>query len=165
MYGGIWAFIEGRNDNPYYLAAKEKPNPLTDAFNESYFFKIAGNAKPSLSTKALLATEQRIPGLGNGTLQDILFNARINPKSKTASLSKAELKGLYISIKKTLAKMTAQGGRDTERNLFGDNGGYKTILSNKTLKDPCPVCGGVIVRQAYLGGNVYYCPVCQPLKK
>jgi len=27
----------------------------------------------------------------------------------------------------------------------------------------CPVCGAAIVRQAYLGGNVYFCPVCQPL--
>jgi len=30
---------------------------------------------------------------------------------------------------------------------------------NKT----CPACGGKIVREAYLGGNIYYCPECQKL--
>jgi len=39
------------------------------------------------SIKFLLATEQRIPGLGNGVLQDILFKAKIHPKRKVADLS------------------------------------------------------------------------------
>ncbi|QQO11311.1 hypothetical protein [Breznakiella homolactica] len=165
MYGGIWAFPDGKNDSPYYKVAKEKPSPLSDAFDEGYFMTICGEAKPTLSAKALLATEQRIPGLGNGVLQDILFTAGINPKNKINTLTQKDLKGLYKSIRKTLKAMTDKGGRDTEKDLFGKNGGYKTILSNNTLKDPCPVCGGTIIRQAYLGGNVYYCPVCQPLKK
>ncbi|MBP9543957.1 MAG: hypothetical protein KBE58_02820, partial [Alistipes sp.] len=25
-------------------------------------------------------------------------------------------------------------------------------------------CGGALVKEAYLGGAVYYCPHCQPLK-
>ena len=28
----------------------------------------------------------------------------------------------------------------------------------------CPFCGGPISRQAYLGGNVYFCIRCQPLE-
>jgi hypothetical protein len=36
-----------------------------------------GQEVKKLSLKALLATEQRIPGLGNGVLQDILFKARM----------------------------------------------------------------------------------------
>ncbi|MFP4660857.1 MAG: hypothetical protein ACLFPF_01575 [Halanaerobiales bacterium] len=37
MYGGLWCFKEGSNDNPYYLIAKEKPSPLSDEFDSSYF--------------------------------------------------------------------------------------------------------------------------------
>ena len=59
--------------------------------------------------------------------------------------------------------MTSMGGRDTENDLFGQLGGYKTILSKNTLKNPCPNCGNAIVKEAYLGGAVYYCPVCQTL--
>lgn len=164
MYGGLWTFLDGTNDNFYYLVAREKPSPLTDAFDEAYFQALLGNSKPNLSVKAFLATEQRIPGLGNGVLQDILFNARINPRTKLEALSAEDKEALFKSIKQTLTEMTKHGGRDTEKDLFGQPGGYKTILSSKTLDSPCPRCGGAIVRQAYLGGNVYFCPNCQPLK-
>ena len=164
MYGGLWAFLDGKNDNPYYLVAKEKPSPLCDEFNECYFEKLINQTNSKLSVKALLATEQRIPGLGNGVLQDILFNAKINPKSKLKLITDSEKENLFQSVKQTIFEMTTHGGRDTEKDLFGCSGGYQTILSNKTLKNPCPVCGDTIVRQAYMGGNVYYCPTCQPIK-
>lgn len=164
MYGGMWAFKDGQNDNPYYIAAKEKPSPLTEQFDKHYYENLINNTKPTMSIKAFLATEQRIPGLGNGVLQDILFNAGINPKNKLNSLSDREIDSLYQSIKKTIFDMTTKGGRDTEKDLFGINGGYKTVLSSKTLKKPCTGCGDTIIRQTYMGGNVYYCPTCQPLR-
>ncbi|MEM1485766.1 endonuclease VIII [Oscillospiraceae bacterium PP1C4] len=163
MYGGLWAFSEGENNSPYYLVAKEKPSPLSDEFDQCYFERLFADAKKNLSTKALLATGQRIPGLGNGVLQDILFNAKINPRIKLEAISDSQKEGLYHSVKQTLFEMTAKGGRDTERDLFGCPGGYKTILSSKTIKNPCPICGEPIVRQAYMGGNIYVCPTCQPL--
>lgn len=165
MYGMLWAFKTGENDNPYYRVAREKPSPLSDGFDADYFRGILAGAKPTLSIKALLATEQRIPGLGNGVLQDILFNARLHPRTKLEALSQAEKTGLFDSVKQTLQDMTIKGGRDTEKDLFGNNGGYSTILSNKTLDKPCPRCGGGIIRQAYLGGNVYFCPACQPITR
>jgi len=57
--------------------------------------------------------------------------------------------------------MTEKGGRDTEKDLFGQNGRYKTLLSKNTVNQPCPNCGNTIMKEAYLGGAVYYCPVCQ----
>jgi formamidopyrimidine-DNA glycosylase len=59
--------------------------------------------------------------------------------------------------------MAEKGGRDTEKDLFGNAGGYKTLLSKNTYKNPCPNCGNTIVKEAYLGGAIYFCPVCQPL--
>lgn len=70
MYGGINAFRD-KLDNPYYLGALSKPSPLDDRFDSAYFDRLVTGAKPNLSAKAFLATEQRIPGLGNGVLQDI----------------------------------------------------------------------------------------------
>lgn len=163
MYGGLWAFKEGENDNFYYMVAKEKPSPLTDQFDRAYFDLLLADAKPTLSAKAFLATEQRIPGLGNGVLQDLLFKARVNPKAKLKGLKPEDVDRLFQSVKQTISDMTNRGGRDTEKDLFGRHGGYETVLSNKTYKKPCPVCGGPIIRQAYLGGNVYYCSVCQPV--
>ncbi|MGG6311807.1 hypothetical protein [Paenibacillus macerans] len=165
MYGGLWAYPEGENENPYYLIAKEKPSPLSADFDEGYFASLLEAAKPSLSAKAFLATEQRIPGLGNGVLQDILFLAGIHPRTRLAALKEQELEALYRSVKNTLREMTDQGGRNTEKDLLGRRGGYEVHLSSLTWKEPCPVCGSEITRQAYLGGNVYFCPSCQPLRR
>lgn len=92
--------------------------------------------KKDISVKALLATEQRIPGLGNGVLQDILFNARIHPKRKVSTLNEIEKVQLFGAMKSTIAEMIEGGGRNTEKDLFGIWGSYKMILSKNTYKLP-----------------------------
>jgi len=164
MYGGLGCFMAGDLDNSYYKVAKEKPSPLSDKFNEAYFSSLLSAVEvQKLSAKAFMATEQRIPGLGNGVLQDILFNAKIHPKRKVKVFTNSEKEGLFTSIKSTLAEMTFQGGRDIERDLFGCNGGYKTKLGKNTVDKPCQVCGSIIKKEAYMGGSIYYCPGCQAI--
>ncbi len=164
MYGGIGAYEEGSLDNPYYLAACQKPSPLTADFSEDYFFGLATAPEvQKLSAKAFLATEQRVPGLGNGVLQDILYNAGIHPKKKIKDLSGQEQSTLYKAVKSTLTAMTEQGGRDTEKDLYGRPGGYKTRLSKNTVNQAFGKCGGTIRKESYLGGSIYYCDGCQGL--
>lgn len=163
MYGGLMAFEAGENQNPYYLVTTMKPSPLTEAFDQAYFTKMLRDEKQTLSLKAFLATEQRIPGLGNGVLQDILFNAGLHPRKKLSTLSTDEIKDLYASVKTTLKEMTDQGGRNTEKDLFGNVCGYKTRLCSMTQSEPCHKCGDIIHKESYLGGSIYYCATCQPL--
>ena len=165
MWGAMFCYKTDENGLPGGYTVNKAPTPLEEAFDEAYFDGLRRRAKPNLSAKAFLATEQRIPGLGNGVLQDILFNAGIHPKTKLEKLPDSELGKLYASLKSTLLDMTARGGRDTERDLFGCKGGYKTLLAAGTLNSPCPGCGGGLVREAYMGGNVYFCPVCQKWEK
>lgn len=164
MYGGIGVLLEGELDNIYYRIAKEKPSPFSPAFDKVYFDRIiSAQGVQKLSLKALLATEQRIPGLGNGILQDILFNAKMHPKKKVNTLAEAGKEVLFNSVKTTVSAMAAKGGRDTELDLFGCPGGYKTILCKNTVNKPCSVCGTIIKKEAYMGGSVYYCEKCQRL--
>ena len=165
MYGFFGLCRADDQGNEYFQAAKGKPSPLSEAFDAAYFEGLFSNTKPTLSAKAFLATEQRVPGLGNGVLQDILFRAGIHPKTKSGVLNDREKKLLFDAVKSTLIEMTRGGGRDTEKDLYGQAGGYRTILSRNTLDKPCPVCGGALIREAYLGGNIYFCPGCQPIKK
>ena len=165
MYGAVLAFMEGTYDNKYYLVVKEKPLPLADAFDRVYFDTLHTEGSDRISAKAFLATEQRIPGLGNGVLQDILFHAGIHPKRKMGTIREIEFDRLFRSVKDTLAEMTRLGGRDTEKDLFGSAGGYRTLLSKNTVGKPCPVCGADIQKTSYLGGAVYWCSMCQPLKE
>ena len=82
---------EGRAGESLLPNCPAKADPYAEAFNCAYFGSLLSELKPSASVKAFLATEQRIPGLGNGVLQDILFQARIHPKSKVFLLCDAEL--------------------------------------------------------------------------
>lgn len=161
MYGFINVYPDGVIDNKYHILSEESISPLSENYTEDSFRTLFSEAKKDLSAKALLATEQRIPGVGNGVLQDILFNAKIHPKRKKSTFSEEEKTTLFQSLKNTLKEMTSKGGRDTQKDLYGNNGGYSTILSAKTWKNPCPACGGKIEKEAYLGGTIYYCPNCQ----
>lgn len=162
MVGVFSCFKEGEYHNRYYDIARARPSPLSDEFNKAYFDRlITVSDVQKLSAKAFLATEQRIPGLGNGVLQDILYNARIHPKRKVETLIDDERETLFRSIKSTLKEMTAQGGMDTTKDLFGKPGGYRTRVSKNTVSKPCPVCGGMIVKETYLGGSIYFCDGCQ----
>ena len=163
MYAQLHVALANDYNNEYYDIAKEKPSPLSDDFDMKYFESLLDEVRPTTSIKAFLATKQRIPGLGNGTLQDILFNAGIHPKTKVKKLSKAQKEILFNSIKDTLNEMVKSGGRNTEKDLFGNLGSYEVILSSKTFKNPCPSCGGKLNKESYLGGTVYYCPICQKL--
>lgn len=162
MYGGLWGFKKGAFDNPYYKKAKESPSPLSASFDRSYFDELI-SAPPSikLSLKAFLATEQRIPGLGNGVLQDILYQAQIHPKERVKELDEKRRAMLFDSLKDTLERMASLGGRDTEKDLFNEPGGYLTKLSRKTHQQPCQLCDQNIQKSQYLGGAIYYCPGCQ----
>lgn len=163
MYGAYMAYPSGTYDNAYYKVAANAVSPLSEGFTPSYFGGLLTSVATKLSAKAFFATEQRIPGLGNGCLQDILFTARINPRRKMNTVSDKQFETLYHAVKDKLSEMTEKGGRDTEKDLFGNSGGYRTILSKATADTPCPVCGNTIIKQQYLGGSVYYCPGCQPI--
>jgi formamidopyrimidine-DNA glycosylase len=164
MYGGLGLVPRDWDDNPYYILARDRPSPLTDGFNQGYFDSLVGSVgEKNPSVKALLATEQRIPGVGNGVLQDILYRAHLHPKKKTNSLADAQLARLFRAIRTTLQEMVDGGGRDTEVDLDGNPGGYKTIMSRLTLGQPCPGCGRPIEKASYMGGTVYFCSACQEL--
>ncbi len=167
MWGAMFLYKQGDEQSglPHGYTVSYAHTPLDPGFTRDYFMALMDGCPQKYSAKAFLATEQRVPGLGNGVLQDMLWNARINPRTKLLDLMQDEKERLYRSTVDTMRAMADAGGRDTERDLFGQTGSYRTICSSKTLESPCPGCGGYFKREAYLGGNVYYCPVCQPIKQ
>jgi formamidopyrimidine-DNA glycosylase len=162
MWGALLCVANGEDYGMFDIkAAMSKPSPLTAQFDQSYFSSLLHEGTANLSVKAFLATEQRIPGLGNGVLQDILWKAGIHPRRKVSTLSAKEKQNMYDAIKSVLQEMTHLGGRDTERDLFGNPGGYVTVLSKNTVGTACPVCGNRIKKETYLGGSIYFCGFCQ----
>ena len=137
---------------------------MSDGFSPEYFLGlINADSAQKKSAKAFLATEQTIPGLGNGVLQDILYHTHIHPKKKISGLTDKERENLFYQIKETMNDIYHLGGRSTESDLFGANGKYVACLSKDTAGMACPRCGETIAKENYLGGSIYYCRGCQPL--
>ena len=78
------------------------------------------------------ATEQRIPGLGNGVLQDIRGRRESTPKKKGGDFSGQETAELYMAIKNVPGIWRKRRPRYGKRFVW-ESGGYRTILS-KTMQ-------------------------------
>lgn len=161
MYGYIGVYPKGECTEGYYLSSSSKPNPLEDEFTFTYFKSLYPDHGKKMTAKSFLATQQRIPGLGNGVLQDILWDASIDPRYDMSEATEEDMHALYTSIRKLLKEMCELGGRDTEKDLLGNKGRYITQLSKNALNQPCMKCGYEIHKANYMGGTVYFCEHCQ----
>jgi formamidopyrimidine-DNA glycosylase len=87
--------------------------------------------------------------LGNGVLQDILYLARVHPKTKIAVLSQAKREELFGCVKKVLREIYRLGGRCSEKDLFDQKGGYVPYLSKDTVGSHCVYCGDYILKENF----------------
>lgn len=168
--GTIYLFKVNENGLAIGYPPPDFPSVLSDDFTESFFLDFIKNTdltklQPAKSVKCFLATKNRIPGLDNVILHEILWEAQVNPKSVMAALGQDEYKRLYAAIKKVFPAVITAGGLDTQKDIYGNFGSYATKASKHTLDKPCQRCGDLIVKEAYMGGVVYYCPKCQPFIK
>lgn len=143
----------------------DKIEPLSDEFTFEVFEKMIEEIPEDRkrNAKRFFISEPGFRGIGNGVIQDIFFLAKIHPKREMASLTKEERKLLYKTTRVELQKMADLGGRDGEKDLFGNWGGYKRRMHSKTKSKPCPECGEKIVKQQFGGGSIYFCPACQKI--
>ncbi|MFB0509562.1 MAG: DNA-formamidopyrimidine glycosylase family protein [bacterium] len=135
-------------------------SPLDKKFTFQKFNEILQESEKEI-IKAVLLDQEKIAGIGNSYLQDILFRAKIHPKRKVVDINIGERKALFNAIKKTLKEALKLGGRDCEFDLYNKPGGYKPTL-DKNMKDkPCPQCGAKIAKLNVLGSTSYVCLSCQ----
>ena len=83
---GVYRLARVSLTTPITGKALKRMSPLSDSFDTNYVQSMIEKETKNISLKAFLATEQRLPGIGNGVLQDILFNAGLHPKRKIQSL-------------------------------------------------------------------------------
>jgi formamidopyrimidine-DNA glycosylase len=162
MWGAMELYAAGEEQNRQYIRDM-RPTPLAPEFNEVYFNqlvdRLAQQGKRSL--KSLLTQDQLIPGLGNASAQDILFNAGLHPKRLIQELDAEQRRHLFAAIHTTVAEITRLGGRYDEFDLLNQPGGYVRIMDKHALQRPCPRCSGKVEKIQYLGGACYFCRGCQ----
>jgi formamidopyrimidine-DNA glycosylase len=103
-----------------------------------------------------------LSSIGNAYADEILFEARIHPKTIVASLDEAELGRLHQAIGSVMQRgidAVAAAGQPTHIKVRDH-----MRVRNRQGK-PCPVCGTTIRREGVRGYDVFFCPSCQPVTR
>ena len=138
------------------------PEPFSDDFNSIYLEAFLKNR--SRSIKSALLDQATVAGVGNIYADETLFDAGINPKTKSMNLNSIELKKLCKSLVKILNISIGKGGTTFSdfRDLEGVNGNYggEAWVYRRTGKS-CRKCGEKILRDKICGRSTHWCPNCQ----
>jgi formamidopyrimidine-DNA glycosylase len=102
--------------------------------------------------------QQVIAGIGNIYSDEILFQARINPTEQIDKLSPAQLKRLFVEMRRVLKTAVARGA-GSER--FVDRMPKGFLLPERKRGGHCPRCRSVLKVFKVDGRTGYCCPRCQ----
>ncbi|MBW1688975.1 MAG: hypothetical protein JRS35_28450, partial [Deltaproteobacteria bacterium] len=116
--------------------------------------------------KSFLLNQERIAGIGNAYVHDILFLAGLHPQRIIDTFTDDEIEALWDGIQKGLKPSLRKRGAFYERDLYGKPGGFKMkdILVGYREGKPCPSCGEKVVKIKTGSTSSFICPKCQPLK-
>jgi len=145
------------------IFAKLGPDAMSEKLTFSDFKKVIQEQKRSI--KQVLLDQEIIAGIGNIYSDEILFEARINPKESADKLTLPRLKKMYVAMKKILKEAIEKRGSSISdyRDTAGEKGFYtESRRVYKKEKEECPrKCGGSIKRVKIGGRSSYFCPFCQ----
>ncbi|MFQ5675219.1 MAG: Fpg/Nei family DNA glycosylase, partial [bacterium] len=119
-------------------------------------------AKQRKQVRVFLMDQTRLSAIGNAYADEILFDARLHPKTFCNQLSEQEAQALYQSIKRVMN----WGIREVEKAARPIEIKVRDHVKVRNRKDhPCPRCGAIIRRAGVLGHDTFFCPQCQPAKR
>ncbi len=137
--------------------------PLQKNFTWENFQKIVKNKKTNI--KAFLLNQKNIAGIGNIYADKILFKAGVFPKRNLQTLSREELKNIFLATKSIIAKAIKKRGTTFSdyRDARGKPGGFRACLMVYGREGKlCKKCKkGIIKKIKVAGRGTRYCPVCQ----
>jgi formamidopyrimidine-DNA glycosylase len=121
-------------------------------------------AKTNRPIKIVLMDQEKISGVGNIYANDALWEAGMDPRRKSLSLSISETESLYNSILKVLNEGIKYGGASDQHYIKpdGTKGEYQNhFLVYGRKGEPCLKCKTKI-EKIFLGGRgTFLCPNCQ----
>ena len=148
----------------HWLIANIGPEPLGNAFNESYLVdRLKGRNTP---IKSALLDQRIVAGLGNIYVCEVLHRAAISPLRKAGRIASTRVAGLVPIIREVLTEAIKAGGSSLRdyRQADGELGYFQhTFRVYDREGDACvtPGCGGQVRRIVQSGRSSFYCPSCQ----
>jgi formamidopyrimidine-DNA glycosylase len=145
-----------------FLAARLGVEPLGPEFTtERLALETRGRRAP---IKAVLLDQRRVAGVGNIYADEALFRARIHPLRPAGALKRAQVAALRDAVVGALSAGLDAGGAtiDDFRHADGVHGSFQDeFLVHRRAGEPCPACGGPVVKFVAAGRGTYACEACQ----
>lgn len=134
---------------------------LSSDFTPARFRELA-RANRRKQVRVFINDHRLLSAIGNAYADEILFEARIHPKTFVSSLDPAHVDRLYNAIRSVIAWGIAEvqnAGQPIDVKVRG----HMKIRNRKG--EPCPRCGTTIRREGVRGHDVFFCPTCQPASR
>lgn len=144
----------GLVDSPDAFVREEKlgPDPLLPGLTLADFRQRLRERRDAV--KSALMDEHFIAGIGDHYSDEILYQARIHPRTETRDLSGAQVATLYAAITRVL---------HIAIGWSADPGRWPSswLLPHRTRDGVCARCSGRLEQLAIGGHTAFCCPRCQ----
>src|SRR5207342_2344165 len=142
--------------------AKLGVEPLSADFTPEALGAMASGRTAPL--KSFLLDQSGVAGVGNIYADEALYRARLHPLSPAGSMKAEHLQALRDAVVAALEAGIDHGGSSIDD--YRDGRGEKGTMQDEFLVhtregQPCPSCGGGIVRIVVGSRSTYFCPSCQ----
>jgi formamidopyrimidine-DNA glycosylase len=103
-----------------------------------------------------------LSSIGNAYADEILYDAKIHPKTIVSKLSPLEIDKLYWSIRSVI-KWGIKKVEEAQQPIHIKVRDHMKVRGRQGEK--CLRCGTIIRREGVLGHDVFFCPGCQPVSR
>jgi formamidopyrimidine-DNA glycosylase len=143
------------------------PDPLESLFDPAIF--IANLRRRHTELKRALLDQTLISGIGNIYADEALWHAKLHYRMPTSQVTTRQARRLLTEITAVLKSALDKGGTSFDSlyvNVNGQSGYFSQDLAVYGQSgQPCPRCGTLIQREAFMNRSSYLCPKCQRLPK
>jgi formamidopyrimidine-DNA glycosylase len=138
-------------------------DPLDPAFDDDGFVERVRRRRTGI--KRALLDQTLVSGIGNIYADEALWAARLHYEVQTGSLTRPAVRRLLAEVRLVLERALADGGTSFDAQYVNVNGasGYFSQRLNVYGQQgkPCPRCGALVVREAFMNRSSHLCPRCQ----
>lgn len=110
------------------------------------------------AVKAALMDQEALAGIGNVYSDEILFHARIDPRTPATKLDAAKMRRLHRTMRRVLETAVERGAGSDD---FIDRVPRGWLLPHRHKDGRCPRSHGALATYKIGGRTSYFCPRCQ----
>lgn len=114
--------------------------------------------------KSALLNQKLLRGVGNIYADESLFRSGLRPRRRASSITREQLRKLFLAVKEVLTEAIALGGSSISDYVDADGEEGFFQLQHRVYGregEPCLVCKTAIKRVVIAGRSSHYCPKCQ----